>query len=398
MVKYILKRLFQSLVVILLVVCVVFFLLRLMPSDYFFTEDELMKFTESQKYAKLERLGMMEICPQCHGSGLEGDSACSRCRETPQDAKGPGYVGRSVFAQLGDFFADMLQMRVFNAKGKEVKSIEPVSIVNYWKMKSAGEDPFNGKLKDDYSTRVMFNLGKSIRLEKNQYVTDVIAVKMSVSMRIGLISLAVSLVLGVVLGVLQARYKDKLFDHIGTGYTVVVNAVPRLVIYTVFMIAGATIFGLPMRYDATAPQPWLTMVLPIACLSIGSTAGYMLWTRRYMVDELNKDYIRLAKLKGLSTTQVMFRHVMKNAFLPLAQYLPYSVLLTVGGSLLVERFFSIPGLGPLLTDSISRYDTNVVQAIVMLYATLGIIGLFLGDVLMTLIDPRIKLTGKGGVR
>ena len=89
---------------------------------------------------------------------------------------------------------------------------------------------------------------------------------------------------------------------------------------------------------------------------------------------------------------------MKNAFLPLAQYLPYSVLLTVGGSLLVERFFSIPGLGPLLTDSISRYDTNVVQAIVMLYATLGIIGLFLGDVLMTLIDPRIKLTGKGGVR
>ena len=131
---------------------------------------------------------------------------------------------------------------------------------------------------------------------------------------------------------------------------------------------------------------------------MGSTASYMLWMRRYMVDELNKEYIRLAKLKGLSTTQVMFRHVMKNAFLPLAQYLPYSVLLTVGGSLLVERFFSIPGLGPLLTDSISRYDTNVVQAIVMLYATLGIIGLFLGDVLMTLIDPRIKLTGKGGVR
>ena len=139
-------------------------------------------------------------------------------------------------------------------------------------------------------------------------------------------------------------------------------------------------------------------LLPILCLSMGSTASYMLWMRRYMVDELNKEYIRLAKLKGLSATQVMFRHVMKNAFLPLAQYLPYSVLLTVGGSLLVERFFSIPGLGPLLTDSISRYDTNVVQAIVMLYAALGIVGLFLGDVLMTLIDPRIKLTGKGGVR
>ena len=117
-----------------------------------------------------------------------------------------------------------------------------------------------------------------------------------------------------------------------------------------------------------------------------------------MVDELNKDYIRLAKLKGMSTKAVMYKHVLKNAFVPLAQYLPYSILLTVGGSLLVERFFSVPGMGPLLTDAISRYDTNVVQAIVMLYATLGIAGLFLGDMLLMLLDPRIKLTGKEGSR
>lgn len=397
MIKYILKRLFQSLIVILLVVCVVFFLLRLMPSDYFFTEDELMKFTEAQKYSKLERLGLMEICPTCGGAGMVNEEACPSCRESPQAAKGTGYVNRSVLAQLGDFFVDMLQMRVFNAKGKEVKSIEPISLIPYLSQKAAGEEPF-GEMKEGYSVRVMFNLGKSIRLEKNQYVTDVIAGKMSVSMSIGLVSLAISLVLGVVLGVLQARYKDKLFDHIGTGYTVVVNAVPRLVIYTIIMIAGASLLGLPMRYDATAETPWLTMVLPVICLSIGSTAGYMLWTRRYMVDELNKDYIRLAKLKGLSDRAVMFRHVLKNAFVPLAQYLPYSILLTVGGSLLVETFFAVPGMGPELTLAISRYDLNLVQGIVLLYATMGIFGVFLGDLLMTLIDPRIKLTGKGDVR
>ena len=217
-------------------------------------------------------------------------------------------------------------------------------------------------------------------------------------MRIGLVSLAISLVLGVILGVLQARYKDRLIDHIGTGYTVVVNAVPHLVIYTVIMIAGATFFGLPMRYDATAANVSLTRVLPVVCLSIGSTAGYMLWTRRYMVDELNKDYIRLAKLKGLSDRKVMFRHVLKNAFVPLAQYLPYSILLTVGGSLLVETFFAVPGMGPELTMAIGRYDLSLVQGIVLLYATMGILGVFLGDLLMTLIDPRIKLTGKGDVR
>ena len=399
MVRYILKRLFQSLLTILLVVCVVFFLMRLMPTDYFFTEDELMKFTDQQKYAKLERMGVMKMCPVCHGTGLlsENGEPCQECMEySTNPSRGAGFVDRSVFAQLGDFFANMLEMRVYNEKGKIVSAIEPVNLIDYLKDPHVFEN--HAKMKDKYHVSMAFNLGKSIRLEKNQYVTDVILGKMSVSMSIGLIALAVSLVLGVVLGVLQARYKDGIFDHIGTGYTVLVNAVPHLVIYTIIMIGGASLFSLPMRYDATVAEPWRTMVLPIVCLSIGSTAGYMLWTRRYMVDELNKDYIRLAKLKGLSDRKVMFRHVLKNAFVPLAQYLPYSILLTVGGSLLVERFFSVPGMGPELTNAISRYDLNLVQGIVLVYATMGILGVFLGDLLMTLIDPRIKLVGKEGVR
>ena len=396
MVKYIFKRFFQSILMVLLVVCVVFFLLRLMPTDYFFSEDELMKFTDEQKYAKLERMGIMEICHVCKGKGVIDGHQCEECRHGT--SFGTGYVNRSVIAQLGDFFRDMFEMRVYNAKGKEVKSIESVNLWKYLSMKFNGEDPFKDKLKDDYHVKLKFNLGKSIRLEKNQYVTDVIGAKMKVSLRIGLISLVISLVLGVIFGVMQAMFKDRLIDHIGIGYTVIVNAVPHLVIYTVIMIAGASFFKLPMRYDATAKNPGLTMVLPIVCLSIGSTAGYMRWTRRYMVDELNKDYIRLAKLKGLTDQQVMFRHVLKNAFVPLAQYLPYSILLTVGGSLLVETFFAVPGMGPELTLAITRYDLTLVQGIVLLYASMGIMGVFLGDLLMTLIDPRITLTGKEGVR
>ena len=68
-----------------------------------------------------------------------------------------------------------------------------------------------------------------------------------------------------------------------------------------------------------------------------------------MVDELNKDYIKLARIKGMSSQQIMLKHVLKNAFVPLVQYIPASLLLTVGGSLLVERFFSVPGMGPLMT-------------------------------------------------
>lgn len=317
MILYVLKRLLQSIVTILLVVTIVFLLLRFLPTDYYFTEDELMKLTEEQKHDRLEAAGFLD----------------------------------PPLTQLGRFFKQLF---------------------------------------------TEFDLGTSRRIQANQPVVTVIGSKFGVSMRLGLISLGISLVLGVCFGVLQARYKDGIFDHIGTAYTVFVNAVPSLVTYSLVLAFGARVLGLPSMYSMRKPE--LSAILPIVCLSIGSIAGYMLWTRRYMVDELNKDYIRLAKLKGMSTRSVMYRHVLKNAFVPLAQYLPYSILLTVGGSLLVERFFSVPGMGPLLTDSIARYDTTVVQGVVMLYATLGILGVFLGDVLMTLIDPRIHLGKKGGAR
>ena len=317
MLKYTVKRLLQSMITVLLVVSVVFLLFCMLTTDYYFTEEELMKFTEEQKEDKLQAAGLLD----------------------------PPLV------QLGRYLKNIV---------------------------------------------TKLDLGVSRRVQANQPVTTIIGKKFGVSMKLGLISLGISLILGVSLGVLQARYKDGFFDHIGTGYTVFVNAVPHLVTYSLILAFGARILKLPSMYSVRNPGP--SSILPIVCLSVGSTAGYMLWIRRYMVDELNKDYIRLAKLKGLSTRKVMYRHVLKNAFVPLAQYLPYSILLTVGGSLLVERFFSVPGMGPLLTDAIARYDVNLSLAIVLLYATMGILGLFLGDVLMTIIDPRIRLDSKGGTR
>ena len=181
------------------------------------------------------------------------------------------------------------------------------------------------------------------------------------SMQLGLISFAISLVIGVVMGVLQARFKDGIIDGIGTIYTILVNAVPPLVAYSLVLVFGSHVLELPSMYSTRNPGP--SMILPVACLSLSSIAGYALWTRRYMVDELNKDYIKLARVKGLSSKRIMVTHVLRNAFVPLAQYIPYSILLTVGGSLLVERFFSVPGMGSLLTDAINRYDTNVVQMV-----------------------------------
>ena len=100
----------------------------------------------------------------------------------------------------------------------------------------------------------------------------------------------------------------------------------------------------------------------------------------------------------MSSKNIMVKHVLK---MPLSLW--YSIFRRLSFDhqrflLLVERFFSVPGMGPLLTDAITRYDLNVVQTLVIIYAALGIIGVFLGDILMMTLDPRIKLTDKGGSR
>ena len=92
------------------------------------------------------------------------------------------------------------------------------------------------------------------------------------------------------------------------------------------------------------------------------------------------------------------RHVFRNAFVPMIQYIPTSLMYTVCGSIYIESLYSIPGMGGLLVDVISRQDNPMVQAIVMIYSCIGIVGLILGDLLMVLVDPRISLQGKGDAR
>ena len=234
--------------------------------------------------------------------------------------------------------------------------------------------------------------GVAVQAQDDSLTDTDISKKVGISMRNGAMAMGISLLVGVTMGVLQTLNKDGLLDHLGTGYTIFVRAVPTIVSFSLIMIFGTKVLGLPSLYSTRKGA--ISNIMPVFCLSMVSIAGYAIWTRRYMVDELTKDYIRMARIKGLSSRQIMFRHVLKNAFVPLVQYLPASLLDTIGGSLLVERFFSVPGMGTFLADAISKYDVNVVQTLTLLYATLGVLGAFLGDVLMTVMDPRITLQAK----
>ena len=220
-------------------------------------------------------------------------------------------------------------------------------------------DPVPKQLMRFYVNTLQGDFGESRRIQRNTPVLELIASRVKISMRNGAMALGIALTLGVCIGVFQTLCKDKLFDHIGTGYTVFVNAVPTIVSYSLILVFGSKVLGLPSLYSSR--RPFISNIMPVFCLAMMSIAGYALWTRRYMVDELNKDYIKMARVKGLSSRQIMFHHVLKNAFVPLVQYLPTSLLNTIGGSLLVERFFSVPGMGTFLADAITCYAISTLS-------------------------------------
>mgnify|MGYP000093768685 FL=1 len=112
----------------------------------------------------------------------------------------------------------------------------------------------------------------------------------------------------------------------------------------------------------------------------------------------NKDYVKLAVAKGVNSKELMRKQIFRNAVVPLVQFIPTSFLLTVVGSIYVESLYSIPGMGGLLVKCIQSQDNTIVQALVLIYSALSIIGLILGDILMTFVDPRITFGKKGGSR
>ena len=239
------------------------------------------------------------------------------------------------------------------------------------------------------------DLGTSRVYRNNVPVAEILAPKIPVSIKLGSLSLLVSLLVGLPMGTLMAKYKGRFFDHLGTGFIVFINAVPAAVYYLFIQLYGSELLHVSMLFDESKAVSW---ILPVFSMSLGNIAYYAMWLRRYMVDESRKDYVMLARIKGANENRIMFRHVFRNSFVPLAQYIPTSFLNTVIGSIYIESLYSIPGMGGLLVDVVKKQDNAMVQGIVLLYACGGVIGLLLGDLMMVVLDPRINLVKKGGDR
>lgn len=249
--------------------------------------------------------------------------------------------------------------------------------------------PLHEQLAVFYGQLLRLDLGVSHVYRAGVPVADILRPKLPVSLLVGGGAILLSLLLGIPLGTAMARRRNGPADRLGTVYIVLAEAVPAAVCHLLLQLYGTSLFGLPLLFDGSRPLSWL---LPVVSLAIPNTAYYAMWLRRYMLDQSSMDYVLLVRAKGASERRVYYRHLLKNAFVPMAQYLPTSFLNTIVGSIYIESLYSIPGMGGLLVDVIKRQDNTMVQSIVLLFSAAGVLGLLLGDAAMAALDPRIRLT------
>ena len=216
--------------------------------------------------------------------------------------------------------------------------------------------------------------------------------KIGYSFVIGIIAVILSYLIAVPLGILMARKKDKLVDQLGTIYIVFIIAVPSLAYIFLFKAIGGKM-GLPTTFDMDSKSK-LMYILPIVSLALPQVANLMKWLRRYMIDQMNSDYVKFARSGGLTEGEIFTKHILKNAAIPIVQGVPASVLFALTGAIITERVYVVPGAGNLLTEAISKYDNGVIVGVTLFYAVLSVISIILGDVLMSMVDPRISFSTK----
>ena len=217
--------------------------------------------------------------------------------------------------------------------------------------------------------------------------------KMGFSFVIGIISVIMAYVLGLPLGLLMARHKEGLLDKLGTIYIVFIIAVPSLAYIFLFKAIGTSVFGLPGSFNMESGSK-LMFILPIVSLALPSIGNLMKWMRRYMIDQMNSDYVKFARSGGLSENEIFTKHILKNAAIPIVHGIPASVLMAMTGAIITERVYLVPGAGNLLTEAINKYDNGVIVGVTLFYAILTVVSVILGDVLMATVDPRISFTTK----
>jgi len=253
-----------------------------------------------------------------------------------------------------------------------------------------------------------FDLGRSFM--QNKDVWQLIKEKLPVSISLGMWTFLVSYLVSIPLGIAKAVREGTRFDAVTTLFVLLGYAIPGFVlgVLLIVLFAGGTFFDwFPLRgltsdnwdelsWGARILDYFWHLTLPLACLAIGSFAVLTMLTKNTFVEEMRKQYVLVARAKGLSDGRVLYKHIFRNALIPLITGFPAAFIgAFFAGSVLIETLFSLDGLGLLAYESVVRRDYPVVLGSLYLFTLIALVVKLIADLLYVVVDPRVQFASVG---
>ncbi len=244
------------------------------------------------------------------------------------------------------------------------------------------------------------DFGKSFRHKMD--VTELLGQRLVNTFWLSLAALIITYLIAIPLGILSGRYNDTWLDQTITGYTYLGFATPIFI----FALLMVWVFGFQFNLFPTggSVKPGLTpgtmeyfiskvyhILLPALSMALITTVSTVQYLRNEIVDLKHRDFVLTARAKGASEQRIYNRHIFRNALLPIAAFFGYELAGLIGGSIFIESIFSYPGMGQLFLESINLRDYSVVTACVLIFGAATIIGSLISDILLSIIDPRIRI-------
>ena len=287
-------------------------------------------------------------------------------------------------------------------------------------------DPFTGLISPDMDPRVIDELreknglndpwyqqyarwiGNAVQGEFGQSYTfkqpvaDLIGQRALNTFWLSLLTTILLYVIAIPLGVLAGRYQNSLFDRGVVLYSFVTYAIPTFVLALIFIY----FFGFQLGWFPTSGSEdirvetgslswyWSKiyhMLLPAITAAILGTTTIIQFLRSEVIDAKAMDYVRTARSKGVPSRKVYTKHIFRNSLLPIAAFFGFTITSLLGGSIFIETIFGFPGMGKLFIQAIGSRDYSIITALVMLYGFLTLLGSLLSDIIMTIVDPRIRI-------
>jgi peptide/nickel transport system permease protein len=260
------------------------------------------------------------------------------------------------------------------------------------------DDPLPKQYVDWLSGVVQFDFGQSYRT--NQPVREALLQRLPVTVELAILAIGIAVVFGVPLGVISAYKQGQRLDTVISSIVQFMLSIPAFVAAVFFIYLFAVQFQvLPATgWTRVTNDLWgnlKTAILPAVALSLSQLAIYTRLVRADMITTLQENFVLSARAKGLTNRFILFRHALRPSSLSLITVVGLNIGILLGGTVVIEKIFALPGIGGLLIDSIGQRDYLVVQGVVLLIATSYVVINTVVDLVYAMVDPRIRVSGKG---